>query len=401
MTIACSDCGTLEELAPLAPRNLAFCPICDNKLEATSGRTITGALACSLGTLLLLFPSNLVPIMSVSMLGEQRSTLLGSGVVSLWDQNWIVLAALIGAFAIILPFIRFGLLSASLGAIRFGYRPWWLGRAFRWASWLDVWAMPDVFLIGCFVGYSRVSANLTVNVMPGGYCFIAAAFLSMISRATLDRRTTWHAILPDREVDDGAPMLSCITCDLVMPVSAAGTRCPRCNARLVIRKTDSVIRTAALILAAFILFWPANIYPMNISMQMGTIADYRIIDGIRDLFDAGLAPLGVLIFFTSIVIPAAKICGLAWCLVSILRKSQKHLVGKTKLFRLIDELGRWSNVDPFTLAVFIPLMNFGSLVNQRGGAGATSFILVVVLTLMASHSFDPRLMWDAAPDAQP
>jgi paraquat-inducible protein A len=101
--------------------------------------------------------------------------------------------------------------------------------------------------------------------------------------------------------------------------------------------------------------------------------------------------LGVLIFFTSIAIPAAKILGLAWCLISIRCRSQKHLVMKTKLFRLIDQLGRWSNVDPFTIAVFVPLMNFGSLVNQQGGAGATPFILVVVLTLLASHSFDPRL----------
>jgi len=152
MTIACSDCGAIEELAPLASRSLAFCPICDNKLEATSGRSITGALACSIGTLILLFPSNLVPILSVSMLGMQRSTLLGSGVVTLWNQNWIVLAAFIAAFAIVLPFIRFGLLTATLGAIHLGYRPWWLGRAFRWALWLDVWTMPDMFLIGCFVG---------------------------------------------------------------------------------------------------------------------------------------------------------------------------------------------------------------------------------------------------------
>jgi len=164
--------------------------------------------------------------------------------------------------------------------------------------------------------------------MLGGYCFIAAAFLSMISRAALDRRTVWRTIAPDRETRGDAPMLSCLTCDLVMPASAAGTPCRRCDARLVTRKTDSPIRTAALILGAFILFWPANIYPMSISMQMGTIARYRIIDGIRDLFDAGLAPLGVLIFFTSIAIPAAKILGLAWCLISIRRRSQKHLVIK-------------------------------------------------------------------------
>jgi paraquat-inducible protein A len=134
-------------------------------------------------------------------------------------------------------------------------------------------------------------------------------------------------------------------------------------------------------------------------MQLGQRVQYRIIDGIRDLFKAGLAPFGILIFFTSIAIPMLKIFGLGWCILSVVRRSKKHLVLKTKLHRAIEELGRWSAVDPFTIAVFIPLMQFDSLASSTGAPGAPAFIVVVVLTLLASEAFDPRLMWDAAEDS--
>jgi paraquat-inducible protein A len=399
MIIACADCGTLEELPLLAPRSRAVCPVCLKALERTSGRSITAALGCALGTLILLFPANIAPLMSVNMLGMQRSSRLASGIIELWKEGWVILAALIAGLAIVLPFIRFGLLSVVLGTIQLQRWTSWLGPAFRWAVWLDIWAMPDVFLVGGFVGYSRVAANLNVRVEWGGYCLIAAAFFSMLSRASLDRRTVWRAIETERPVPNGLPMLSCRTCDLVMSVDAEGKRCPRCGARLRIRQLDSISRTTALIIAAFLLYWPANIYPMNISLQLGQQQQYRIIDGIRDLFAAGLAPFGILIFCTSIAIPLLKILGLGWCLISVIRRSNRHLVFKTKLYRAIDELGRWSTVDPFTIAVFVPLMQFDSLVSSSAAAGASAFIVVVVLTLLASESFDPRLMWDAAEDS--
>jgi paraquat-inducible protein A len=278
----------------------------------------------------------------------------------------------------------------------------WVGPVFRWAIWLDQWAMPDVFLLGAFVGYSRVEANLDVKIGPGGYCFMAAAFLAMISRAVLDERTAWRAIgaspaLTDPESHElNRELISCTTCDLVLPVEAEGQRCPRCRARLWARKRDSIVRTSALLIAAFILYWPANLYPMSKSLQFGETMSHRIIDGIRELFQAGLAPLGVLIFITSIAIPVLKIAGLGWCVISVQRGSSTHLVEKTKFYRVIDEVGRWSNMDPFTIAVFVPLMQFNNLISARAAPGAGAFILVVVLTMFASQSFDPRLMWDAA-----
>jgi paraquat-inducible protein A len=157
-----------------------------------------------------------------------------------------------------------------------------------------------------------------------------------------------------------------------------------------------MVRTTAMLITAFVLFFPANIYPMNVSNQLGNHVSYTIFHGIRALFSSGLWPLGGVIFCTSIAIPMAKILVVGWCVLSVRRRSKRHLVTKTKLFRAVAELGRWSNTDPFTIVFFVPLMNFGALASANAGWGATAFITMSFLTMVASSTFDPRLMWDAA-----
>jgi paraquat-inducible protein A len=396
--IACPDCGLLEEVPEMELGMNAECVLCGADLERTSGRSITGGLACALGTFLLLIPGNLLALLKVSIFGMHNQNKLASGIGMLWDRQWLLLAILTGAFALVLPFIRFGVLSTVLATIRLGYRAAWLGPAFRWALWLDVWAMPDVYLVAGFVGFFRLYhvQQLTVSIGAGGYCFLAAALLAMLSRASIDRRTVWRAIAPEAEVAENEATLSCTTCDLIQPLDCAGRDCPRCGARLHPRKPYAVLRATALTLAALIFFFPANLLPMNTSIQMGRPVDYTIFKGVKELFENGLWPLGVIIFCTSIGIPALKIFGMGWLLYSLHRGSGKHLVGKTKFHRFINEIGRWSNVDPFAITVFVPLMTFNTLAASDAAWGATAFIAVVILTLLATMCFDSRLMWDAA-----
>lgn len=402
MTIACTDCGTLQDIPPLPWGAIAICPTCDNRLERTNGRSINGALACASATFVLLFPANLAPIMHVSMLGMTRESRLGMGAVTLWQHQWVIVAVLVAAFAVILPFVRFGLLSVVLALLQLGRRPHWLGGAFRWSLHLEQWAMPDVFLIGSAVGYSRIAAAMPVSIGWGGICLIFAAFLCMLSRATLDKRAVWRVLSPESAAppaDESA--IACRVCDLVRPASAEGTHCPRCGLTLRTRKVDSTARTAALVIAGFALFLPANLLPMSTDRQLGVLVPHRIVDGIMELFQAHLWPLGVLIFLTSIAIPILKLAGLSWLLISVWHGSRRRLVLKTRLCRLIDEIGRWSCVDIFTIAVFLPLMQFDGMASTDAANGAPAFLLVVVITMLASHAFDPRLMWDAALAPQP
>ncbi|MEX3786286.1 paraquat-inducible protein A [Paraburkholderia sp. BR14374] len=397
MTIGCPECGALEDIPPLAADTYARCRACHFPLERRNGRSQAAALACASATFVLLFPANLAPLMYVHMLGVEHSSVLSSGIVQMWNDGWFILAVLLGTFGIVLPFVRFGGLVAALVALQLGWRTRAIGALFRWTTSLDIWAMPDVYLVGCFVGYARVTQNLTGTIAPGGYCFIAAALLSMLTRAALDRRTVWRAIATDNELPEHEAPLSCTVCDLVVPMSQEGRPCPRCALTLRARKTDAVVRAAALSLAALVLTIPANVFPMTSSTQLGHIESTRVIDGVYQLFHVGLWPLGILIICTSIVIPVAKIVGMGWFIVSVRRRSRRHLRVKAHLYRLIDELGRWSFVDVFTIAAFVPLIQFDGIASARPAIGATAFALVVFLTMAASRAFDPRLMWDVHP----
>ena len=396
MIVACPQCGTLQELAPLRPRSTAFCAVCEHLLERTSGRSLTAALACSSATLILLVPANALPFLSVSLLDMHRVSRLGSGVVDLWNHQWALVALLVAAFAIVLPFVRYALLSAVLAAVVLGRKPRGLGRVFRWTLELDPWSMLDVFLLGLAVGYSRILATLPVTIGWGGFCFIAAAFLSMLSRAALDERTVWEAIAREHPArPPTSALISCTACNLVAPAEHEGAPCPRCSLRLRGRKPDAFVRTLTLMIAGLVLYIPANVYPMSTDTQLGQLVRHRIIDGIVELYQAGLWPLGILIFCTSIAIPFLKLAGLGWFLVSIRRKSSRRLRAKTRLYRVVDEIGRWSNTDVFTIAVFLPVLQFGAIASSQAALGTTAFILVVIFTMLASRAFDPRLMWDA------
>jgi paraquat-inducible protein A len=395
MILGCPDCGTIQSVPPLPSRAVALCRVCDNPLEQTAGRSLDAALAFATAAFLLIIPANLLPFLEVSAIGITGQSLLSSGVGVLWREGWLVLPVLIGAFAVVLPVAYLGLLVFSLGILRLGWRPPWLGAAYRWASNLSLWAMADVFLVGTAVGYSRVIPYLPVRLGSGAWCFIAAAFLTMLCHACTDERGVWRAIAPPPPRLPG-PCLSCTTCCALQPIAAEGHRCPRCGARLSSRKQDPLVRTTALVSAGFLLYFPANIYPMANQIQLGQTVPHTILSGIEQLVKAHLWPLAILIFFTSISIPVLKLVALSWFLLSVRRKSPHRLRTRARLYRVLHLIGRWSNVDVFTIAVYAPLMQFGQLGAVRAGLGATAFLLVVVLTMVATRSFDPRVMWDAA-----
>ncbi|MBV8592629.1 MAG: paraquat-inducible protein A [Acetobacteraceae bacterium] len=392
--IACPDCGEVQELPELHGTGKSECWRCRCVLERASGRSLDAALACSLTTLLLLFPGNTLTLFRVSAAGLIRESRLGSGIPVIWSQGWPLLAVAIAIQGVLLPFFRFGLLTAALGAIRLHKTYAWIGPAFRWAERLDPWAMPDVFLFGCAIGYSRIAPFVPIEIDAGGWCFIGAAFMSMMTRASLDRQAIWKRIAAPEQAQGEA--ICCLDCLMILSAARQGEACPRCGARLWRRKSFSLPRSLALVMAGYLLYPVANIYPMTVDYQLGMPQEHRIIDGVRELIQAHLWPLAVVIFTASIAIPLLKLAGLTWFFISVYRGSSKALVTKTKLYRIIDAIGRWSNIDVFTIAAFAPLMQVGQLLNVVVFPGAPAFLTVVVVSMFAAQAFDPRLIWDAA-----
>jgi paraquat-inducible protein A len=393
--IACSDCGAVQQLPPSRRGHKLICWRCAATLERVSSNTLDRSLALALATLLMLFPANLMTLLHITIAGAERSSVLSSGIVGMAEQGWPLLAIVVGLQGVIFPFARFGLLSAALATIQLDLGRRWSGRLFRWAERLDLWAMPDVFLIGAAIGYSRVAARVPIVIGPGGWFLIAAAVLAMLTRVSLDRQEIWRLIGPPRYPHEGE-VIGCRTCDFVVGPELVGQPCPRCRAIVWRRRPLSLMRSTALVAAGYLLYPVANYFPMSVQIQLGEAKNHTIAAGIEQLFGSGFWPLGVVIFCTSIAIPLLKLCGLTWLIWTTHQHSPHKLVLKTRMYRVITEIGRWSNVDVFTVAVFLPILQFGSLLSVHAGAGAPAFLAVIVLTMLAVRIFDPRLMWDAA-----
>src|SRR5581483_1859919 len=183
-------------------------------------------------------------------------------------------------------------------------------------------------------------------------------------------------------------------CDLIVAPDA--TRCPRCHASLAVRKPHSLQWTAALVAAGYLLYVPANLLPVLTTVRLGREEHNTILSGIIELARNDLVPLAVIVFAASIVLPIVKLFGLTWMLLAIRSRSGLYLVGRTRLYRVIDAIGRWSNIDVFAVAVLVALLQFGELTAVHAGNGLVAFAAVVVITMIATMVFDARLMWDAA-----
>jgi paraquat-inducible protein A len=393
--VACPDCGTVQSLPHRSGHGVIRCCTCEMALERTAGRSINAALACSAATFGLLFPANLLPLLNVTILQTLNRSVIASGVLGIYRQGWPLLATIVGLEIVVLPFFRFGLLTIVLAALRAGVRAPWIGPAFKWAEILDEWAMPDVFLFGCIVGYSRVAPFLPVDIGAGGWCLISAALLTLVTRATLERRAIWRMIGP--VVEKPSPgMIGCIRCDFPVPASMNGKPCPRCHARIWRLRPYSVSRAFALTLAGLAFYPIAYIYPMEYSVRLNMYNGYSIMTGVMDLVKANLWFFAGVVFVASVLIPLLKLFALAWFTLSIHRRSNHRLKTKTKLYRIVSVIGRWSHIDVFTISVFLPLMNFAGLLSTVVGRAMPAFLAVVVLTMFATEVFDPRELWAAA-----
>ena len=191
--------------------------------------------------------------------------------------------------------------------------------------------------------------------------------------------------------------LLCHTCHQLSRAKATAPHpcCPRCVAPLHSRKPDSLARTWALTLTAYILYIPANVLPVMTVTMSGRGEPDTILSGVKELLLGGMWPLALLVFFASITVPVLKLLVLTYLLLSVQFKSCWRPRERTMLYRVTESVGRWSMIDIFVIAILVALVKLGSLATIDAGAGAVAFGGVVVTTMFAAMSFDPRLIWDA------
>ena len=399
--IECHDCGLYLRAKALPESSTAKCPRCGAGLYGRTNRGIDHAIALSIAGLVLFAIANIYPFMTFKLEGREQVSTLITGVLEFLDQGLWPLAVLVLAVTIVIPLAKMLGTLAVLIPVRYGLRVRGLGRLFRIVEIMHPWAMMEVFMLGVLVAYVKLTDLAILELGPALFAFTALIFVLAAAESSIEPREIWTALgdqglrkMPDRHKRHH--LAGCHACGLVLDLSGqAHAACPRCGSHMHHRKRDSLNRTWALVITAFILYIPANLFPVMTVISFGRGHPDTILSGVKAFIEADMWPLALLVFFASVTVPMLKLWGLVFLLISVQRKSSWRLRDRAVLFRIIESVGRWSMIDIFMISILIALVKLEAIATIEPGIGATSFAGVVVVTMIASMMFDPRLMWDA------
>ena len=399
----CHDCGLIQRLPRAeAQASVLVCQRCGATLRQVRASSLVLCAICATSGLVLFMLALSLPAVRVWMQGGRygRSDLL-TGPVRLRQSGFWELGLATLATLIVFPLTKLVTVVAMAVAVRVGRVPRLLKASFASLSTISEWAMVDVFLLGAMIALFRLKVWMVVDFGPALFALGGSALCSIAVDASLDRFVFWRRVplVPAQSSPAHTPAQStwvgCAGCGRVARLPE-GANCRRCERPVHARKPASVQRTWALIASAALLAIPANVLPVMTINKLGRGGPSTILGGTVELTEAGLWGLAALVFVASVLVPLFKLGALSYLLWSIRRGSRARLLFRTRLYRVVALIGRWSMIDIFATMMLVALARFGWLGSVRPGLGASAFCGVVALTMWASKSFDPRAMWDAA-----
>jgi paraquat-inducible protein A len=395
--VECQDCGTLQQLPSPLRGHRRLCWRCRRSF-GHDRRGSNAVLPLALTAVVLFALTQSFPLMGIELDGLSQSAGIGSGVVGLFDHGLSPLAVLVLAVSVAAPLFRVLANAYVLANLATHRRPKHLVTVFRLSERSRPWAMLDVLLLGAIIAIAKLQDLAAIDIGIGFWSLGLLVLTLAALDSLLDRRAVWmqlHPVAPPLRPDP-ATCVSCRTCDLTHAAMPPGRQCLRCGAGLSQRKPNSLARTWALVATGLLLYIPANAYPALTVVSFGQGTSATIFGGVIELANGSDWPLALLIFTASIAVPVLKLVGLTVLLLSVKLRFGQHLVDRTRLYRIIAFIGRWSTIDIFVAALLTALVTLGQIATVEPGPGILAFGAVVVTTMIAAESFDPRLMWDAA-----
>lgn len=399
--LLCPACD-LAQAAPALPAGaVALCRRCGQPLY----RTRRGTLAWSAGFLLAAVPlfavANLLPFVALELGPAAAPRRLLDSAWALYEHGEWWLALLLFLLVFLIPLVRILAGLAVLVPLLLGRVFPMAGALFREVETLRPWAMTEVYLLALVVAWAKLRDLAAVDFGPGALAFALVIVLLLAAETVLEPMEVWEHVAPQTRVDPHRPpapgsLVACGHCRQVLPRAFDGRPCPRCHGRVHRRAPGGTAACWSFLIAACFTYVPANLLPvMNVTWLGRGEAD-TIVSGVKALIAAGQYPVAAVVLFASIVVPILKIVVLAGLLASVHAKSRFRPRERTVLYRLVDAVGRWSMIDVFMVGILTALVAGGRIATIEPGPGISAFAATVILTMLAAHAFDPRLIWDAA-----
>lgn len=400
--LVCHDCGTLQAIIPITKDLEMACSNCGNALQVGVGPWVDKATALAVTAMILFISANLFMFLTLKLAGSEQGITIISGVIALADREHWILASLVLVTIFLLPLFEAFALLYLLIPYRLKRRLPGQVQVFRWLVRLQPWIMLDVFLLGVLVTTVKLGDAAEVTIGPGLPLFFALVCVLQMAYWLINKNQLW-GWLHSNNCFTSSPdetLYDCHVCNAMIGETIVNTQghCPRCNNRVHTRIPDSLQKTAALVIAATILYIPANMYSIMKYEELGTTYDSTIIAGVIDLARHGLWLVAIVVFVASVVVPVAKLLMLSYLVWSVRTKMNRAAKQRVTLYRITEFIGRWSMVDVYVVTLLTAVVQFGLIGVVEPGAALLPFAAVVVLTMLAAESFDPRLIWDHVAD---
>ncbi|CAI3922231.1 paraquat-inducible protein A [Commensalibacter communis] len=418
--VECHSCGLVQQYPEVNHGELVACHRCGLELfRHPLSRQWAVPFAFAISSVILYLMMVSFPLLSVNIYGRTNSLGILNGSIEFMHQSLGSVGALVGLVVVVFPIVIIGLILSILYYSRFTILPSFFPRLLHLYRLLRPWSMIEVYILGVFVAYTKLVGMAYVQIDYSLYAMVLLMISMSITDASTDFATLWERcainktmvyrhkqvevghyhsdILPENDY-----LASCECCGLVFKTDTSihedehiGT-CPRCGKNIHKRKPNSLNRSLALLITAFVFYIPANLYPIMSTTMMGRVSSHQIFGGVVELWQSQMIPLALLVFVASIAVPVLKISGIGLMIAASIMRSKKWLVMRSKLFRVITFIGRWSMIDVFMISILIALIHFDALATVHAHVGILMFAAVVVVTIFAADTFDPRLMWDYA-----
>lgn len=401
----CTHCGLSLDNHVLHADEVALCPRCHQVLSYAD-TSLETALATVIASLCLFFPAFFLPLLSLQMGSNSvEMSLIGSIVYLIQQPSAWHLGILVAVFLLIFPLVRLlGMLSVLISAVT--HRVPVLPKSFiRFVFDSTPWSMLEVYLLGFLVTLTKLMGLASVTLSTGLAALVALILCNALIRYTAPSKRVWYHLkhfcyrLPDRQTLSAEhAVTACLHCGEPISIQDKdiAAPCPICDKQVNYRIPDSLTKTWALLITSIILFVPANLLPITTTTQFGAESTDTIMSNILILWELKSYFIAIIIFLASIVTPLVKIVILIYLCLSVRYFPNASAKKRTKLFHLTELVGRWSMIDVFVVALLGTLIQMGVLATITPASGIIAFCAVVVATMLAAQSFDPRLLWDTS-----
>ncbi|WP_240009517.1 paraquat-inducible protein A [Marinomonas algicola] len=401
---ACEECDLVHQVPQLQSGERFICSRCGHTLLNFREHVEKRILGTGISSLLMCFFALVFPFLGFSSNGAERSVTLFNIVSMLISQDYLVLSIIISLTLFVFPIVYLVSILTLVWSFHNRHISLQTKRYLvRAVVVIQPWLMVDVFLVGILVALVKMNSMADIQLGLSFWAFCAYVLLLLKTVMLVDRRWLWNKVagLAPQHTISKTPrqakrqgLIGCHFCGATLTVEAK--HCSRCGHSVYSRRPQSLITTIAFLIAAVIMFVPANVFPIMFTTFLGVNEPSSIMEGVLLLWSLGSYPVALVIFFASVVIPLAKILSLSWLCLQSYYPTEKEPLQKLKLYRITEIVGRWSMIDIFVVAVLTGLVQMGNLIAIFPGPAVLSFAAVVIFTMLAAMSFDPRLLWDAS-----